>query len=106
MDEPTEAQLAGYDVNLIYPGDYGVGASLRGWRYAIEHPVEAAEIIVKWQPDNSLEFHTLAMQALIPLVATGRVPIGTIEADRWQRVFGEVSIPEQPGYTMQFVNEK
>ncbi|PKO22812.1 MAG: hypothetical protein CVU38_07320 [Chloroflexi bacterium HGW-Chloroflexi-1] len=92
-DEPAEARLAGYDVNLIFPADYGVGsyegllavhqetldqnpdgsteltagrvarfvrASLLGWQYAIEHPAEAAEIVARWQPDKSLEFHQLA----------------------------------------------
>lgn len=69
-DEPVEARLAGYDLNLIFAADYGVGsyeellsvhqdtlaqnpdlvsrfvrASLRGWQYAVEHPDEAAEIV-------------------------------------------------------------
>ncbi|HFD39823.1 MAG TPA: hypothetical protein ENJ31_08290 [Anaerolineae bacterium] len=127
-DEPVETQLAGYDVNLIFPGDYGVGAyegllcvsqetleqnsdlvarfmraTLRGWQYAIEHPDEAAEVIAKWDPDHSLEFHQLAMRALIPLVDTGEGAIGSIKADQWQRVFADVYDPEHPGYTMQFV---
>jgi len=80
-----------------------VRASLRGWRYAIEHPDEAAEIVFKWQPANSLEFHQLAMQALVPLVDTGYVPIGWIEVERWQAAMGPAYDPERPGYTMQFV---
>ncbi len=129
-DEPVEAQLAGYDLNLIFAADYGIGtcegllsvhqdmidqnpdlvarfvrASLKGWQYAVEHPDEAAEIVFKWQPGNSLEFHRLAMQALIPLVDTGYVPVGWIEAERWQTAMGDVYDPERPGYTMQFVQE-
>ena len=127
-DEPTEAQLAGYDVNLIFPADYGVGvydgllvvhqdtleqnpdlvgrfarASLRGWQYAVEYSDEAAEIIAEWQPDNSLEFHRMAMRALVPLVDAPQAPIGWIDAERWQLGMGTVYTPEQPGYTMQFV---
>ena len=127
-DEPTEARLAGYDLNLIYTGDYGVGAyggllavrqgmidqnpdlaarfvraSLKGWQYAVEHPDEAAEIVARWQPDESLEFHRIAIRSLIPLVDTLEAPIGWIDAERWQVAMGKTYTPERPGYTMQFV---
>jgi ABC-type nitrate/sulfonate/bicarbonate transport system substrate-binding protein len=127
-DEPTEARLAGYDLNLMFVGNYSVGAyeglltvhqqtlvqnpdlvsrfvkaSLRGWQYAIEHPDETAEIVHKWQPGNSLEFHQLAMQAIIPLIDTGYAPIGWIDAERWQTALGDAYNPERPGYTMQFI---
>lgn len=127
-DEPIEAQLAGHDVNLIFPADYGVGtyegllivhndmleqnsdlvsrfvrASLRGWQYAVEHPDETAEVIAEWQPDESLEFHQKAFQAVIPLVDTPDVPIGWIEADRWRMGMGEAYSTERTGYTMEFV---
>jgi len=127
-DEPTEARLAGHDVNLIFPSDYGVGtyqgllvvrqdtldrnsdlvarfvrASLRGWQYAIEHPDEAAEVVGQWQPDYSLEFHQIAVRALVPFLDTGEVPIGWIDAGRWQMGMGTTFDPGRPGYTMQFV---
>ncbi len=127
-DEPVEAQLAGYDLNLIFAADYGVGAyedllsvhqdtlaqnpdlvarfvraSLKGWQYAVEHPDEAAEIVARWQPDESVEFHRLAMRALIPLVDTLEAPIGWIDVERWQMAMGDAYDPERPGYTMQFI---
>lgn len=43
------------------------------------------------------------MQALIPLVDTGYVPIGWIDAERWQTAMGAAYDPEWPGYTMEFV---
>jgi len=129
-NEPIKAQLAGYEVNLIFPANYGVGiyegllvvhqdtldqnsdlvarfvrASLRGYQYALEHPDEAAAIIVEWQPQNSLEFHQMAIRALIPLVDTVQAPIGWIDAERWQQGMGTASTQEHPGYTMDFVEE-
>jgi ABC-type nitrate/sulfonate/bicarbonate transport system substrate-binding protein len=128
--EPVEAQLAGHKVNIIYAADYGVGsyeellvarqetvdqksdvlarfvrATLKGWRYAIEHPDEAGEIIAQWQPKLSLDFHKLSMRALIPLVDTGKHPIGWIDAQRWRTALGKEYDPARPGYTMQFVEQ-
>ena len=130
LSEPIEAQMAGYNVNLIFPGEYIVSsyqgllvihrdtldqhpdlvnrfvrASLRGWRYAIEHLDETAEVMAEWQPDSSPEYLQIALRELTPLVDTG-VPIGWIDADRWQQKMGEVYSAEQPGYTMQFVSEE
>jgi len=127
-DEPVEARLAGYDLNLIFVGDYGVGAyegllvvhqdyleqnhnlvarfvraSLRGWRYAVEHPDETAEIVARWQPHDSLEFHRLALRALIPLVDTPHAPIGWIDAERWRVALGKAYNPARPGHTIEFV---
>jgi ABC-type nitrate/sulfonate/bicarbonate transport system substrate-binding protein len=80
-----------------------VRASLRGWQYALEHPDEAAEIIARWNTENSIEFQQMSLRAIIPLVDTGQVPIGWIDADRWQKGIGAAYTEEQPGYTMQFV---
>jgi NitT/TauT family transport system substrate-binding protein len=130
-DEPVEAELAGYDVNLIFPADYGVGvyegllivhndlleqnpdlvdrfvrASLRGWQYAVEHPEETTKILAKWQPDESPEFHREAFQTVIPLVDTPDVPIGWIDAERWRIGMGDAYSTERPGYTLEFVERK
>ena len=131
QDEPVQARLDGYEVNQMFLADYGVGvyeellvvgqdtlgrnpdlvgrfvrASRRGWQYAVEHPDDAAEIITQWQPDPGLEFHQIGMRALVPLINTGHVPIGWIDAQRWQIALGEDYDPEQPGYTMEFVEER
>ena len=129
-DEPVRARLAGYNVNLIFLADYGqwgyeslltvrqdtldknsdmvarfVRASWRGWRYAIEHPDEAAKIVLKWRPGESEEYYQQSIRALIPLVDTGQVPVGWIDAQRWQTTMGAAYNPQRPGYTMQFVQE-
>lgn len=127
-DEPIRAQVAGYEVQNIYPADYGVGgyeglllanqstlddnpdlvgrfvrASQRGFQYAFEHLDEAAEIMLVWQPQDSLEFHNLAIRALIPLVDTPQAVIGWIDAGRWEQLMGSSYNVQRPGYTMEFL---
>jgi ABC-type nitrate/sulfonate/bicarbonate transport system substrate-binding protein len=127
QDEPIQAEVAGYEVKDVYPADYGVGgyeglvltdektvaadpelvrrfvaASQRGWRYAVEHPDEAARILLKWAPDRGLEFQQLAVQAVAPLVDTPQVPIGWIDAARWRKLMGSGFDAARPGYTMKF----
>jgi ABC-type nitrate/sulfonate/bicarbonate transport system substrate-binding protein len=129
-DEPIEAQMAGYDITNIYPADYGVGgyeglllvnqstldqrpdiverfvrASQRGWRYAVENPDEAAEIMTVWQPRDNLEFQKLAVRALIPLVDIPQATVGWIDAARWELLMGPTYDVQNPGYTMQFLQE-
>jgi hypothetical protein len=71
----------------------------------VEHPNEAAEVIAQWQPDPGLEFHQIGMRALVPLIDTGQAPIGWIDVQRWRMALGEAYDPQQPGYTMEFVEE-
>lgn len=127
-DEPIEAQVAGYEVKNIYPADYGVGgyeglllvnqstidersdmierfvhASQKGWQYAVEHPDDAAGVMVNWQPKDSLEFQQLAVRALIPLVDTPQAEIGWINAARWEQLMGDSYSAVTPGYTMKYM---
>lgn len=127
-DEPIEAQVKGYEVKNIYPADYGVGgyeglmlvnqntidqrsdmierfvrASHKGWQYAVEHPDDAAEIMVQWQPKDNLVFQKLAVRALIPLVDVPQSPIGWIDAGRWEQLMGATYSETTPGYTMRFM---
>jgi ABC-type nitrate/sulfonate/bicarbonate transport system substrate-binding protein len=127
QDEPIRAEVAGHDVRDIFPADYGVGgyeglvlvnektvadepdmvrrfvaASQQGWRYAVEHPEEAARILVKWATDQSLEFQLLAVEAVSPLVDTPQVPIGWIDGARWRKLMGSGFESAKPGYTMRF----
>jgi ABC-type nitrate/sulfonate/bicarbonate transport system substrate-binding protein len=125
QDEPIKAEVAGYEVATIFPADYGVGgyeglvlvrqetldadldlvsrfvrASERGWRYAVEHPDEAAAVLLEWAPDPGLEFQRLAVRAVAPLVDTPQAPIGWIDEARWRRLMGDAYDAENPGYSM------
>jgi len=127
QDEPIKAQMAGYSVTNIFPADFGIGgyeglviahqgtvdkdpamvkrfveACFEGWRYALEHPDEAAEILTTWAPENGLEFQKLAVRAVAPLVDTPQVPVGWIDAAHWQQLMGDAFDPSRPGFTMRF----
>lgn len=127
-DEPIQAEEAGYKINEIFPADYGVGgyeglltanqttinqnpdmvkrfvkASQKGLQYALEHPTEAAQIMTKWQPDQTLDFYTQAIRALIPLVDVPQSKIGMIDAARWSQLMGSSNNIQNPGCTMQFL---
>jgi ABC-type nitrate/sulfonate/bicarbonate transport system substrate-binding protein len=127
QDEPIKALTAGHPVVNIYPADYGVGgyeglvvalqktidsdpdmvrrflaASYEGWRYAVEHPDEAAKVLVKRAPGNTLEFQKLAMRSVAPLVDIPQCPVGWIDAARWQHLMGDDWDADRPGFTMAF----
>ena len=100
---------AGYEVNLIWPSDYGVHmysdtliatdemiaenpdlitrflrATLRGWREAIEEPGAAVEITLKYAREADAEMQAQMMEASLPLVHTGEDKIGWMRTEVWQ----------------------
>ncbi len=129
QDEPIKAEVAGHPVHCIFPADYGIGgyeglvltndrtiksdpdlvrrfvrASQQGWRYAVEHPDEAARILHEWSPQPGLAFQKLAVRAVGPLIDTPQAPIGWIDAARWRQLMGSAFDPARPGYTMAFAS--
>ena len=130
-DESVQAQVAGYKVNNIYLADYGIGgyegllitnektinqnpdlvgrfarASQKGLQYAIEQPDAAADVMVKWQPNESLDYAKLAIRALIPLVDNPPYNVGTIDPRRWEQLMGAFYNAQHPGYSMRFLEGK
>jgi NitT/TauT family transport system substrate-binding protein len=108
-NEAVDAKLRGLNVNLILPQDYGVliyanvlfsrqqllderadvmqrfvRATFKGYQYAIEHPDEAADLTLKYDKTLDVAFQRASMQAEIPLIDTGDVPIGTMDGPVWQ----------------------
>lgn len=127
QDEPIRATIAGHPVTNMFPADFGIGgyeglviatqstidsspdtvkafvqASEQGWRYAIEHPDEAAQILTTWAKDTSVDFQKLAVRAVAPLVDTPQFPVGWIDSARWQQLMGDAYNSAQPGFTTQF----
>ncbi len=127
QDEPIHAEVEGHPVRTIFPADYGVGgyegllladqrtvadepelvrrfvqASQQGWRYAVEHPDEAAQILLDWAPEPGLEFQKLAVRAVAPLVDAPQAAIGWIDAERWRLLMGGDVDPAHPGFTTLF----
>lgn len=136
MNQPVDARLAGYDVTVIFPDDYGVHtyddivftsedlarrkpglverwlrATLRGWRYAIEHPDEATEITLRVDPTLKREKQAAMLLASIPLIHTGQVPVGWMTREGWEnahRLLREERILARPlkvetVHTMEFL---
>ncbi len=127
QDEPIHAEMAGHSVTTMFPADYGVGgyeglvlatrktvvedpglvrrfvqASEKGWRYAVEHPDEAAQVLLDWAPKEGLEFQVAAVRAVGPLVDAPQAPIGWISEERWKTLMGAAYSAAHPGYTMSF----
>jgi len=98
----------GYQVNIIYPDEYGVHiygdaivateklieenpelvtkflrATLRGWRYAIENPEESLDILSEYQLDIDREHALASLLIQIPLIQTGENDIGWMRDDVW-----------------------
>ncbi len=108
INEVLSAQSAGYQVNLIYPDDYGIHfysdtiyatdntiannpdlclkflrATLKGWTFAIENPNLAAPMVSKYNPQADLQHETDQLTASIPLINTGEDFIGWMNPDIW-----------------------
>ncbi|MEE9401785.1 MAG: ABC transporter substrate-binding protein [Desulfobacteria bacterium] len=102
-------QNAGYELNIIYPQDYGIHfyadtifasddflgenpelvarflrATLRGWQWAIENPEEAGALPVTYNPELDLEEQIAQMEASVPLIHTGQDHIGWMRAEVWE----------------------
>ncbi|MFZ5912327.1 MAG: ABC transporter substrate-binding protein [Chloroflexota bacterium] len=108
-NEPIQAELDGYKVNLIYYSDYGVEfynnlifaasslvaedadlvqrfmrATLKGYQHAIESPQDAVDHTIKYASDLDPSFELATMQLQIPLIDTGNAPIGFMDDAVWQ----------------------
>lgn len=111
-NEVQTVRKKGYDVNLIFPDDYGVHlygdvlyttdklvrnnpdlvlrflrATLKGWRWAVENPREAGKLALKYNPDLDAEHQADSMQASVPLIHTGEDPIGWMRSEVWKGMY-------------------
>jgi NitT/TauT family transport system substrate-binding protein len=108
INEVITAREKGFDVNVIWPSDYGinlyadtlfttekmlkekpdvvekfVSATLQGWAYAADHPEEAAKITVKHGTKLTYEHELAMMNESIPLLRPDKQPIGSMQATAW-----------------------
>lgn len=109
MNQPVDARLAGHEVTIIFPDDYGVytyddiiftseetirrrpdlverwlRAALEGWRSAIENPDEATAITLTVDPSRRQEKELAMLLASIPLIHTGQAPLGAMTREVWE----------------------
>jgi NitT/TauT family transport system substrate-binding protein len=106
-----EIQRAGYEVNIIYPDNYGIHfygdvlittdrlitenpnlvqrftrATLKGWTYAVENPEAIGPIVKKYKLDADEDLESAKMTASLPLVNTGEDFIGWMKPDVWEHM--------------------
>ena len=107
-DQVLVARQAGYQINVIFPDDYGVHnyndlifsteelidanpdlvtrflrASLKGWTYAVENPTEIGKMVAAYDPDADPSQEAAKMEASLPLVHTGEDHIGWMKLEVW-----------------------
>jgi len=108
INEVITAREKGFDVNIIWPANYGinlyadtlfttekmvsekpdvvrrfVAATLKGWNYAAAHAEEAAELTVKSAPKLSYAHELAMMKESIGLLQPDNQPIGSMQAAQW-----------------------
>ncbi len=102
-------QQAGYDLNIIFPEDYGVHfyadvlitsdsyaalnpdlnlrflrATLRGWRWAIENTDDAGMMALQYNPELDGKVQVAQLEASIPFIHTGEAPVGWMSQGIWR----------------------
>jgi NitT/TauT family transport system substrate-binding protein len=108
INEVLAAKEKGFDVNVIYPSDYGidlyadtlftteamikdkpdvvgkfVAATLKGWESAMAAPEEAAKITVKFGDKLTYDHELAMMKASIPLLKPDSKPVGSMDESAW-----------------------
>jgi NitT/TauT family transport system substrate-binding protein len=108
INEVLAAKEKGFDVNIVYPVDYGVDlyadtlfttekmlkdkpdvvnrfvkATLAGWNGAIAAPEEAATITLKYGDKLTYDHELAMMKASIPLLKPDAKPVGYMDEAGW-----------------------
>lgn len=123
-NEAIAAREAGHEINLIYPGDYGVHfyadtivttdelietnpelvtsflrATLRGWRWAIENAEAASALGLEYDSDLDPAHELAHMTASVPLIHTGQNHLGWMSSMDWsgmQRALLDQGVLDEP----------
>lgn len=111
-DEPFALKAAGFDYRLFSPRSGGIDfygdtlftteaeilahparvrafrtASLKGWRYALDHPEEIIELILaRYGTRHSREHLAFEARETRRLIAPEAVPLGHLNPGRWQHI--------------------
>ncbi|MBU2600872.1 MAG: ABC transporter substrate-binding protein [Actinobacteria bacterium] len=118
------AQQAGYEINIVYPDDYGVHfyghtvfatddfieqnpdlvlrfvrATLQGWDYIIQDPEQNGDLVALYNPTADVALENLRMSIMLPLVNTGQDHIGWMRPETWtgmEKTLREQGVITQP----------
>jgi NitT/TauT family transport system substrate-binding protein len=108
INEVLAAKEKGFDVNIVYPADYGidlyadtlftteamiknkpdtvgkfVAVTLKGWESAMAAPEEAAKITIKFGDKLTYDHELAMMKASIPLLKPDSKPVGYMDQAAW-----------------------
>jgi NitT/TauT family transport system substrate-binding protein len=108
INEVLAAKEKGFDVNVVYPSDYGidlyadtlfttekmlkekpdvvrnfVAATLKGWNGAIAAPEEAAKMTLKYGDKLTYDHEFAMMKASVPLLKPDDKPVGYMDDAGW-----------------------
>lgn len=62
-------------------------ATLRGWKYAMEHPEEIADLILaRYSQQHAREFYLFEARRMAPLFRTDLIEIGYMNPGRWHHI--------------------
>ncbi len=111
INEPILAEEQGYEVNRIWPSDYGINsysmtlftseklirekpdvvrnfveATIEGWSYAYEHPDSAVEITLGYSDQLNKEHETKMMHASLELLKPDGKQIGYMDKRVWEEM--------------------
>ncbi|SFL82316.1 GGDEF domain-containing protein [Rugamonas rubra] len=79
----TEAEIAAHPARVQAFRQ----ASLRGWEYAVAHPQEVVEMMLKHYPGpHSREFYLYEAAAMKPLMRTDLIEVGYMNPVRWLHI--------------------
>ncbi len=103
-----EVEQAGYELNIIYPDDYGIHfygdvlittdaliaenpdlvgrftrATIKGWKYAVENPKTIGAFVKMYNPELVQAVEIDKMISSIPFINTGENYIGWMEPEVW-----------------------
>lgn len=109
INEPITAQEKGYNINIIWPSDYGVNlyadtlfttedmiknnpdlvkrfvtATLQGWNYAYDNQDEAVTYTLMYSDQLNKEHETKMMQASLELLKPDDKTIGYMDKKVWE----------------------
>ena len=87
-------------------------ATLDGWRYTIENQAEAVDITLQYDPTLTKDRQMRMMESQIPLIHTGKAPIGWMEKSVWEGMQETLDIESTSAkkveidnaFTMDFLN--
>ncbi len=139
-DEVYKINQEGYEVNTIMPHDYDIKlyadtifttdklieenpelvekflrASLKGWKYAIEHKDYAIKILPKYESGRyqDKDYEEYIYDHQVPLIHTGNNEIGDMNPSKWEEMYNillqysEIKKPFniKDVYTMEFIDK-